>query len=160
MKIYRIDSAYLDHLRQVEPKVPNSAGENYTQPKPYVGVVLNVSGNDFLAPLSSPKPWHKNGPGVFMLHARNDETDALGIIALKFMVPAPARVITEIDFSQQDTDYAVLLEKQYQYIKTKWGKIQLKAQKLYDDVVVAPKPHLQGATCDFQALIQQSLTYP
>ena len=160
MKFYIIEDAYLDHLRAVDSKVPNSVGVGYKQKKPYLGIVLNVEGTDFLAPLSSPKPSHKSSDKtIFMLHDRSDPNVVLGIIALRYMVPAPARVITYLDFSTQDPAYEILLQKQYEYIKTKWGKIQARAEKLYNDVVVDPKPHLKGATCDFQKLILQSATY-
>lgn len=164
MKIFTIDDAYLSFLRQVDSKVPNSSGATYKKEKPYVGVVLNIQGTEFLAPMSSPKPWHSalksSDLRYFKLHERGVETNQLGVIALQFMVPAFPRVIEELDFSVQDPQYQALLQMQYEYMKTKWGKIQQRAEKLYDHVVVNPKPYLQGSTCDFAGLIPHSATYP
>lgn len=164
MKIFVIEEAYLSFLHSVDTKVPHIAGAGYKKAKPYLGVVLNVDGHDFLAPMSSPKPWHANIASsdlrYFKLHERGVETNELGVIAIQFMVPAFPRVITELDFSTQDPQYSALLQMQYEYIKTKWGKIQLRAEKLYDHVVVNPKPYLQGKTCDFTSLIACSATYP
>lgn len=164
MKIFTIDDAYLTFLRQVDSKVPNSSGTGYTKEKPYVGVVLNIEGTDFLAPMSSPKPWHSSWSNSdlrhFKLHERGVETNALGVIALQFMVPTLPSVITELNFSVQDPRYKALLQMQYEYMKTKWGKIQQRAEKLYDHVVVNPKPYLQGQTCDFAGLVLHSATYP
>lgn len=164
MQIFTIDDAYLTFLRQVDPKVPNSLGTGYKKEKPYVGVVLTIGGVDFLAPMSSPKPWHSKFSNSdlrhFKLHERGVETNPLGVIALQFMVPTLPRVITELDFNAQDPQYHALLQMQYEYMKTKWGKIQQRADKLYDHVVVNPKPYLQGQTCDFAGLIQHSATYP
>lgn len=164
MKFYTIDDGYLDHLRAVDPKVPNSLGPTYTKKKPYLGVILKVDGTDFLAPLSSPKPWHAqvatSDVTMFKLHDRSDASISLGIISLSFMLPAPPHVLSYLDFSTQDAQYATLLQAQYEYIKTKWGKIQIKAEKIYDQVVINPKPYLAGRTCDFAKLIAHSSTYP
>jgi protein AbiQ len=164
MKFYTIDDGYLDHLRAADPKVPNSLGPTYTKKKPYLGVLLNVDGNDFLAPLSSPKYWHAqvatSDVTMFKLYDRSDASISLGIISLSFMLPAPPHVLSYLDFSTQDPKYATLLQAQYEYIKTKWGKIQTKAEKIYNQVVINPKPYLAGKTCDFAKLITHSSTYP
>lgn len=164
MKIYTIEDAYLEHLRLVDGKVPNSTGVGYTKAKPYLGVVLNVDGHDFLAPLSSPKTWHarvaSSDLGMFKIHDRRDDTKYLGAIMLKFMVPAPQRVVTYLDFKSQTDDYRNLLQAQHEYIKTKWGKIQLRAEKLYDHVVLNPKPRWVDISCNFAELIMQSAKYP
>ena len=56
MKFFTISDAYQAHLRTVDRKVINSYGLGYSVKKPYVGVVFEINGYEFLAPLSSPKP--------------------------------------------------------------------------------------------------------
>ncbi|MBD9530668.1 type III toxin-antitoxin system ToxN/AbiQ family toxin [Comamonas sp. CMM01] len=163
MRLYTISDRYLSHLRQIDSKVPQAHGATYVVQKPYLGVVLTVDGHDFLAPLSSPKPWHDKIKSseltIFKIHERTNENNKLGIIALKFMVPVLPTVIAELDIAGQAPDYAHLLNMQYEYIKTKWGKIQSRADKLYDHVVTDPKPYLQGSTCDFANLINHTKSY-
>lgn len=163
MRLYTISDHYLTHLRQIDAKVPQAHGAGYLVQKPYIGVVLTIDGHDFLAPLSSPKAWHDNIKSseltIFKMHERLNETNKLGIIALKFMVPIIPTVIAELDIAAQDPKYAHLLNMQYEYIKTKWGKIQLRAEKLYDHVVSDPKPYLQGVTCEFSKLTAHAQSY-
>lgn len=160
MKFFTISDTYLDYLRTVDSKVPNSYGREYTVKKPYVGVVFEIKGHEFLAPLSSPKPQHdkiqSSDVTVFKIYDRQNKANKLGIIALKFMIPCVPGVASYLDFSLQSPDYRNLLQLQYEYIKTKSGKIQSRAEKLYESVVTNPKPYLKGVTCDFAKLIKHS----
>ena len=56
MELYKVDINYCNYLHYYEPKIPylNNEKEN----RPFVGVVLNVNGKNFFAPLTSPKKKH------------------------------------------------------------------------------------------------------
>ena len=163
MRLYTISDHYLTHLRSIDAKVPQTYGASYVVQKPYVGVVLTIDQHDFLAPLSSPKPWHDNLKNsdltIFKIHERLNEENKLGIIALKFMVPTLCSAIEELDISSQDPKYANLLNMQYEYIKTKSDIIKSRAEKLYNYVAIEPKKYLDGKTCDFSKLIEQAKSY-
>ncbi len=55
MHFYTVKEEYLDLLRAVDSKVPNSSGDNYKGKKPFIGVVLQIGGHNFFAPLTSYK---------------------------------------------------------------------------------------------------------
>ena len=58
MKFYTISSRYIEYLKGFEDKVPNSEDPTYQNPKAFIGIVLEIQGHKYLAPLTSPKPWH------------------------------------------------------------------------------------------------------
>lgn len=54
MRIYNMKDEYIAFLKQYDAKVP----DNKNQQRPYVGVVLEIEGIKYYAPLSSPKIKH------------------------------------------------------------------------------------------------------
>jgi len=50
------DSVYCDFLRQTDPCVPYTMDKKET--RPFVGVVFEINGINYYAPLSSPKHKH------------------------------------------------------------------------------------------------------
>jgi hypothetical protein len=164
MRLYTITDDYLDHLRIADGKVPQSAGANYIMAKPYVGIVLQIGPDDFIAPLSSYKIAHENiknsDSTVFKIHALGDPTDKLGIVALKYMIPVLPHVITEIDVTNHpDVKYRALLTKQQIFIRHHSDDIKDRASELYEKVVQTPKQYFVNKSCNFSALIKQATSY-
>ena len=58
LKIVKINSDYCDYLRKYDIRVPYNAGSK--ELRPFVGVLFCVNNIEYFAPLSSPKPKHKN----------------------------------------------------------------------------------------------------
>ena len=56
MELYRVDIEYYNYLHYYEPKIPYI--ENEKQNRPFIGIILNVNGKNFFAPLTSPKKKH------------------------------------------------------------------------------------------------------
>ena len=56
MTIYNIKNDYIQFLRTFDTKIE----ENKNEKRPYVGVVLQIGSIEYYAPLTSPKPKHKN----------------------------------------------------------------------------------------------------
>ena len=56
MKLYNVTNDYVDFLKIFDAKVH----ENKDSKRPFVGVIFNIDGNNFFAPLSSPKQKHLN----------------------------------------------------------------------------------------------------
>jgi len=153
MKIYTVSDSYLDHLRKVDGKVPSN---DYKNDKPYVGVVLEVNGSKYLAPLTSEKPALEklaaNHPTIFKLHAVDDEADKLGAIRILYMIPIVDSEITELDIeSISDQFYKTLLNKQILFIRKNSEAIQKKAKKLYG-LVINKRGAFFRNSCDFLAL--------
>ena len=56
MTIYNSKNDYIQFLRTFDTKIE----ENKNEKRPYVGIVLQIGSIEYYAPLTSPKPKHKN----------------------------------------------------------------------------------------------------
>jgi len=163
MRFYTLSAGYIQYLQSLDPKVPNHSGAGYVNEKPYIGVVLNIEGCDFLAPMSSPKGWHqgvKNSDNkYFKLHHVGDPTQSLGIINIRYMIPVLAGAYELIDFTQCDPKYVTLLQAQFDFIKPNRGTITKKANKVFDLVVNKKLPYMVSQCCDFPKLLDEHKKY-
>ncbi|MBE1724582.1 type III toxin-antitoxin system ToxN/AbiQ family toxin [Bombella apis] len=169
MKFYSIDNAYIDFLKNFDNKVPNHSGQNYTYKKPYVGIVLDINGILFLAPLSSHKEKHDriddNSITAFKIRPldnnQKNEHEKLGIISLANMIPITLGVINEIDFTKEETKYRSLLHKQLNYINKHEIEIKNKAERLFKHVHENPRRDgfICKISCNFPILIQNYISY-
>lgn len=57
-KLVKVDYKYCDYLRNFDNKVPYNAG--IKDLRPFIGVLFTIDKCEYFAPLSSPKPKHKN----------------------------------------------------------------------------------------------------
>ena len=112
MRLYHVSDTYIQYLKQFDERVP----DNKNQKRPYVGIVVEVGGVTYYAPLSSPKPKHlkmKNGKDF-----RKINKGVYGAINFNNMIPVPVEELLLIDFNAiQDKQYRRLLQHQYEYIK-------------------------------------------
>ena len=112
MRLYHVIDKYIKYLKFFDVKVP----DNKNQKRPYVGIVVEVGGVTYYAPLSSPKPKHlkmKNGKDF-----RKINKGVYGAINFNNMIPVPVAELLLIDFDAiQDKQYRRLLQHQYEYIK-------------------------------------------
>jgi len=164
MKIYTVSNSYLTHLRSVESKVPSTS---YSSPKPYVGVVLEVEGMKYLAPLTSPKfsveKFDDGNPTLFKLHAVDNKEDKLGAMRLLYMIPVLESEITELDLDVYDTDsdrdkkYKRMVGKQMLFIRKNADAIKKRAEKLYG-LAQHQQPFVR-ICCNFKALEGAMSTY-
>jgi protein AbiQ len=158
LKFYTVTEEYLTFLQKHEKKVPNPKGASYKNAKPFVGIVLEVEGHKFLAPLTSYKPeLHNKLPKSFPTHCKIHEIgnpeNQLGLVALRFMIPVLDSEITELDFSVQQEPYLSMLQRQYASIKENQEVIKKQANKLYSLVVNDNHSHFVELACDFALLV-------
>ena len=111
LKLYSIDDNYINYLRKYDKKVPF----NKTKTRPYIGIVYKYNGNNYFAPLSSPKEKHLkiNDKAIDIYKI---DKGILGVINLNNMIPAPMECLTEVLKTITDKTYKILLEKQITYI--------------------------------------------
>ena len=104
MRLYHVSDTYIQYLKQFDERVP----DNKNQKRPYVGIVVEVGGVTYYAPLSSPKPKHlkmKNGKDF-----RKINKGVYGAINFNNMIPVPVEELLLIDFNAiQDKQYRRLL---------------------------------------------------
>ena len=67
MRLFTVDTNYVNYLRKFESRIWSN--EEKGRLRPYVGVVLNVRGNEYYAALTSPKPKHEKRRSS--IHLRN-----------------------------------------------------------------------------------------
>jgi protein AbiQ len=152
MQFYTVSDSYIAHLKGVEARVP----DNYGGSRAFVGIVLEINGLKYLAPLISHKPKQdripSSAPSAFKLHERTDPTNKLGMICLNNMLPVTDDVIELLDISAQPARYQRMLYKQYEYIKVNITEIESRAQNLYKIVTVDQNKFFTSICCDFKVL--------
>ena len=126
MKFYYIKDDYINFLRKYDKTV----ADNKEESRPYVGTIIEIDGNKYYAPFTSPKPKHKkmkNG-----LDFRKIENGNLGAINLNNMIPVVESAVIPINFRDiKDANYKKLLQKQYIAInKDSMGMSNLHCQDL------------------------------
>ena len=106
LKIYYLDEAYINYLREFDLKV----FYNKNTTRPYVGVVYYFNDLYYFAPLSSPKPKHlkmsQKAIDVFKIDDRK-----LEIININNIIPVPIECVREVlPLIQDNKKYKNLVE--------------------------------------------------
>ena len=107
LKIYNIDSRYIDYLKQYETNIDYNIKENDRHKRPYIGIILEFENCLYFAPLKSPKKKY----GISM----KSHTDIIliddgkkGIININDMIPIDKRnsekKLTEVEYIIKEND--------------------------------------------------------
>lgn len=128
MQLYKVDIDYCNYLHYYEPKIPYI--QNEKENRPFIGVVLNVNGKNFFAPLTSPKKKH------LIMKDMQDflkiDGGRLGGINLNNMLPIPQSYLERIEFSNiEDVKYQNMLKNQMRWINQNELRIHNRARNLY-----------------------------
>ena len=67
IRFYEINTDYIDYLVPYEPHLFHNSKKGQANQRKYIGVVLQVNGMDYFAPLSSFKPKHEVKKNDFSL---------------------------------------------------------------------------------------------
>lgn len=128
IKIYEISAAYIDYLVPHAPHLFHNRKKGQANERKYIGIVLQVNGMDYFAPLSSFKPKHKAmKEGLDFIKIKD-----YAVINLNNMFPVPARECSYVNISAiRDPAYKSLLLAEYRFIKSIQGKIRKNAAALY-----------------------------
>lgn len=151
LKLYTIDTVYVDFLRMDSKlsKVFDNKDDSNAFTRKYVGVVLNIGGYKYYVPLSSPKNTdfivvdnirriRKNIIPIIRITAKDKEgnLELKGTLKFSNMIPVPDEVITYYDISKEaDSDYKILVEKEYEFIKKNQVTILRNASVLYNQKI-------------------------
>lgn len=128
IKFYEINATYIDYLKPYAPHLFHNRREGQVNERKYIGVVLQVRGNDYFAPLSSFKPKHQRmKEGLDFIKVRH-----YAVINLNNMFPVPSGACSYVDFSiVKDARYRALLLAEYRFVKSIQDKIRKNAAALY-----------------------------
>ncbi len=129
IKIYEVSRDYVNYLSISEPNLFHNSRTGQVNERKYIGIVLQINGVNFFAPLSSFKPKHKGmQEGLDFIKVKN-----YAVINLNNMFPVPVGEYTYVDFNAvKDRKYKSLLMAEYRYIKSIQDIIREKAAKLYN----------------------------
>ena len=160
MKLYNVANKYVDYLKNFDTKVP----ENKDSKRPFVGIIFTIDGNNFFAPLSSPKSKHLNMKNGTDFHKINSGHQ--GAINFNNMIPIPNSELILMDIhSIPDESYRNLLNSQLKFINSSQDVLKKKAEKLYrlveSDNSTLTKHQLQikQRCIDFILLLEQCRLY-
>lgn len=158
IRICEVDPRYISFLNALDSRV--SLEHPGRKARKFVGVVLDVGGVNYYAPMSSPKPKHSRISSAALDVYKIDD-GKLGVININNMIPVLSCAIVPVNISSiSDEKYRLLLENQARNIKIESEKILKKANKLYkavgrDNV----SSSLKNRCCDFKLLEQHYQNY-
>ena len=128
LKFYEINENYISYLSFYEPRLFLNKKSNQKNERKYIGIVFQINGFDYFAPLSSFKEKHK-----YM----KDSLDFIkikdyAVINLNNMFPVPPHERKYVDIkNEKDPHYRSLLISEYRFVKSIQEKILKNAQSLY-----------------------------
>ena len=128
LKLYEINANYITYLSAYAPHLFQNKKSGQKNERKYIGVVLQINGFDYFAPLSSFKDKHKlMKEGLDFIKIKD-----YAVINLNNMFPVPLREAKYVDIrSERDPHYRALLLAEYRYIKSIQEKIWKNAQNVY-----------------------------
>ena len=152
LEFFTVDEPYIQYLKKTDPKVPN----NYSSTKPFIGILFNIHGLDYIAPLTSAKPKHKKiknkNPAALKIFEHNMSQNLLAIVLLNNMIPVKPSNIKKLNMLSFSVKYKSLLQKEINYIRTHENRLLQKAQHLYSLVTDKQVKSFINISCDFKAL--------
>lgn len=143
---YDIDKEYVKFLKTYDKQVPNI--EYSTNNKFVCGVVLDINGTNYYAPVSHMTNKQQTNIQIF------DNNVPISTIKFSFMIPAPDEVLIKKNFKEiakTNQSYADILDSEYKYCYKHQDNIRSKALSVYK--IGCNKNHkLNYTCCDFKLL--------
>lgn len=151
IKIYEINPAYINYLVPYAPHLFHNSKKGQANERKYIGVVLQINGMDYFAPLSSFKPKHKTmKDGLDFIKIKN-----YAVINLNNMFPVPAGECSYVNIgSVKDPAYRALLLSEYRFIKSVQEKIRKNAAALYKHKIANGNETALAKRCNDFALLE------
>lgn len=154
LSFYHIEERYVEYLHDVDRRVQYNKNER----RPYVGVVLEIQGNQYYVPLESPRPEHekiKGGGPVLKL-----DQGKLGLMGFNNMIPVRTEQLKEFDINAlPDPKYQALLRKQLSYCRGISDVIYARAETTYRKAVAGKPQFYKKICCHFKKLESAAKKY-
>ncbi|MEG3006106.1 MAG: type III toxin-antitoxin system ToxN/AbiQ family toxin, partial [Oscillospiraceae bacterium] len=158
IRLYKIDLEYIKYLfYNYDNRVQynETKGLEYNQNRPYIGVVLDINGMQYFAPLEHPRPQHKalkSNPHIIKI-----KDGIYGLIGLNNMIPVHKDHLIDFDISK-DKNKDILIT-QFIFCQNKIHTIQEKALKIYERRTLNPNAFEEKVYCDFKRLEKGLVDY-
>lgn len=160
MKVYRVKDDYITYLRTKEERVLKNKNER----RPYVGVVLTINDLNYYVPLSSPKKKHKTMKNAKDFH--KIANGKYGAINFNKIIPVPTECIISFRFEdEEDEEYRLLLQNQYNVIKNMDDVLVNKSKGIYkifhtsDEDLTPADLKVKQRCCNFDLLEEMCKEY-
>lgn len=157
IKFYEVDAKYVNYLSPFAPHLFHNKQAGQHNERKYIGIVLQVNGFDYFAPLSSFKPKHNSmKQGIDFLKVGN-----YAVINLNNMFPVPPQCYSYVDYSKEpNPQYKKLLQTEYRIIRKMQEKIYKNAEALYKYKITNGDTTALAKRCnDFSLLEQKCKSY-
>lgn len=157
LKLYRVDINYIKYLYSFDNRIqynPNREDE-YTEKRPYLGIVLEVDNFNYFVPLEHPRASHqnmKNNVYIFKIH-----NGKYGILGFNNMIPINKENLVEFDINKEKDSYKQILISQYRFCNKHIDEIQNKAKETYEKSL--KNAFFKKVCCNFKLLEQKSKEY-
>lgn len=148
LKLYEVDSKYVKYLSAYQEHIYYSDGEKAS--RKYIGVILEINGLKYFAPLSSFKPKHKKmSEGVDFIKIKD-----YAVININNMIPVPEGMYTLVDIKgTKDQHYKYLLQSESREISRQKNRIIKNADIVYKHKLInGDNTPLAKRTNDFKKL--------
>lgn len=152
MKFYEVDSKYIDYLLPFAPHLFRNKHVGQQNERKYIGVVLEVNGMKYFAPLSSYKPKHeKMKNGLDFIKVGN-----YAVVNINNMFPVPERCYAYVDFSKErNQQYKKLLITEYRIILGLQDKIRKNAAEVYKQKIQSRNKTALTKRCNDFLLLEE-----
>ena len=126
IRIYEIKSEYVKYLGNYQKHIFSQS--NGKERRKYIGIVLEINGMKYFAPLSSYKDKHKK---------MRETVDFIkikkyAVINLNNMIPVPADQIIELDINKEkDLNYRYLLQAESREVNRQKSRIRKNTEIVY-----------------------------
>ncbi len=154
LKIVRVDSDYCDYLRKFDNKV--AYNKNDKKLRPFIGILFQIEKCQYFAPLSSPKPKHKNMKNKLDFFKIKD--GELGAVNFNNMIPVKESNYKLIDLNKdtvtiEELKYQKLLKEQLNWLNANYKQVKNKSFKLYELYNSGKLPeNIKLRCCNFKVL--------
>lgn len=153
LRLYQVQDSYIEHCRNYDDKVAETKKDRKKFDRKYVGIIMEINGFSYFAPLSSAKKRHEKMRESIDFIKIEDENGLYAVLNLNNMIPVPTIAKISFDISdEKDIKYRDLLKKEREIILTKKQKIIDNAKSLYEKVAIKKNTYLSQRCIDFRLL--------
>jgi len=132
LQFYHVDTAYIEYLDKFQKHIWEN--EEKGRVRPYVGLIMEIDGFKYFAPMTSPKPKHASIDEDIDLKKIFYKGQLTGVINLNNLIPVDDKNIEIVDMEQLQTvdpKYCDLLNNQILVIRKRHEEIIQDANLIY-----------------------------
>jgi len=149
LDFYQVDADYIAYLLKFDKRVPKidyKATNGYE--KFLCGIVLNIHGHDYFAPISSFKTPQRTNIIIKDVNGKD-----VSSIRFSFMIPVPPSAVAKKRIIDEPSlKYRILLNMELQFCRKNASAIYSKAKFVYEAVTVKRDSMMITNCCDFTKL--------